>query len=50
MVAKRHKISNVPLFKKIWDIIFFGWDNHFMSHFSEHFEGASPFLTPQNGP
>jgi len=24
MVAKRHKITNVPLFKKIWDIIFFG--------------------------
>jgi hypothetical protein len=23
MVAKRHKITNVPLFKKIWDIIFF---------------------------
>ena len=22
MVAKRHKITNVPLFKKIWDIIF----------------------------
>ena len=24
MVSKRHKIINVPLFKKIWDII---WDN-----------------------
>ncbi len=24
MVAKRHKITNVPLFKKLWDIIFFG--------------------------
>ena len=23
MVAKRHKITNVPLFKKIWDIIYF---------------------------
>jgi hypothetical protein len=23
MDAKRHKITNVPLFKKIWDIIFF---------------------------
>ena len=23
MVAKRHKITNVPLFKKLWDIIFF---------------------------
>ena len=23
MVAKGHKITNVPLFKKIWDIIFF---------------------------
>jgi hypothetical protein len=26
MVAKRHKITNVPLFKKLWDIIFFFWD------------------------
>jgi hypothetical protein len=39
MVAKRHKITNVPLFKKIWDIIFFGGDNHFMNLFSGHFEG-----------
>ncbi len=23
MVAKRHKITNVPPFKKLWDIIFF---------------------------
>jgi hypothetical protein len=23
MVAKRRKITNVPLFKKLWDIIFF---------------------------
>jgi hypothetical protein len=30
-----HKITNVPLFKKLWDIIFFWWDNHFMSHFSQ---------------
>jgi hypothetical protein len=43
MVAKRHKITNVPLIKKIWDLIFFfgGGDNHIMSHFSGHFEGAS---------
>jgi hypothetical protein len=47
MVAKRHKITNVPLFKKIWDIIFFFWDNKFLSHFSGHFEGASTFLTPK---
>ncbi len=39
MVAKRHKITNVPLFKKLWDIIFF-WDNNFLSHFEGHFEGA----------
>ncbi len=31
MVAKRHKITNVPLFKKLWDIIFFFWDNNFLS-------------------
>jgi hypothetical protein len=24
---------NVPLFKKLRDIIFFGGENHFMSHF-----------------
>jgi hypothetical protein len=41
MVAKRHKITNVPLFKKIWDIIIFFGDNNFLSHFSGHFEGAS---------
>jgi hypothetical protein len=37
---------NVPLFKKLQDIIFFWWDNHFMSHFEGHFEGAKTFLTP----
>jgi hypothetical protein len=47
MVAKRHKITNVPLLKKLWDIIFFFWDNNFLSHFSGHFEGASTFLTPK---
>jgi hypothetical protein len=41
MVAKRHKITNVPLFKKLGDIIFFLGDNNFLSHFSGHFEGAS---------
>jgi hypothetical protein len=46
MVAKRHKITNVPLFKKIWDIIFFCWDINFLSHFEGHFEGAKTFLTP----
>jgi len=37
---------NVPLFKKLQDIIFFWWNNHFMSHFEGHFEGAKTFLTP----
>jgi hypothetical protein len=46
MVAKRHKITNAPLFKKLWDIIFFLGDNNFLSHFSGHFEGAKTFLTP----
>ena len=41
------KNTNVPLFKKLFDIIFFGGENHFMSHFSGHFEGASTFLTPK---
>jgi hypothetical protein len=31
---------NEPLFKKQRDIIFFWWENHFMSHFEGHFEGA----------
>jgi hypothetical protein len=47
MVAKRHKITNVPLFKKLRDIIFFFGDNNFVSHFLGHFEGASTFLTPK---
>jgi hypothetical protein len=46
MVAKRHKITNVPLFKKLWDIIFFLRDNNFLNHFEGHFEGAKTFLTP----
>ena len=50
MVAKRHKITNVPLFKKLWDIIFFFWDNNLLSHFLGHFEGASTFLTPKLAP
>jgi hypothetical protein len=37
---------NVPLFKKLRDIIFFGGEKHFMSHFEGHFEGAKTFLTP----
>jgi hypothetical protein len=37
---------NVPLFKKLRDIIFFLRDNNFMSHFEGHFEGAKTFLTP----
>jgi hypothetical protein len=37
---------NVPLFKKLRDIIFFWWENHFMSHFEGHFVGAKTFLTP----
>jgi hypothetical protein len=47
MVAKGHKITNVLLFKKLWDIIFFLGDNNFLSHFSGRFEGASTFLTPK---
>ncbi len=32
---------NVPLFKKLRDIIFFWWDNHFMSHFEQGFGSGS---------
>ncbi len=35
---------NVPLFKKLRDIIFFGGENHFISHFEGHFEGAKTFF------
>ena len=34
---------NVPLFKKLRDIIFLGGENHFMSHFEGHFEGPRLF-------
>ncbi len=44
-----HKITNVPLFKKLWDLIFFLWDNNFMSHFKGHFEGPRLFW-PLNCP
>jgi hypothetical protein len=37
---------NVPLFKKLRDIIFFFRDNNFLSRFEGHFEGAKTFLTP----
>jgi hypothetical protein len=37
---------NVPLFKKMRDIIFFLRDNNFLSRFKGHFEGAKTFLTP----
>jgi hypothetical protein len=37
---------NVPLFKKLRDIMFFLRDNNFLSHFEGHFEGAKTFLTP----
>ena len=45
MVAKGHKITNIPLFKKF---LFLGL--LFLSHFSGLFEGASTFLTPQKVP
>jgi len=49
--TKSHKevtiTINVPLFKKLRDIIFFWWDNHFMNHFWGRFEGASTLLTPK---
>jgi hypothetical protein len=45
--AGQFKITiNVPLFKKLRDIIFFWGENHFMSHFEGHFEGAKTFLSP----
>jgi hypothetical protein len=47
MVAKRHKITNVPLVKKLWDKIFFFGTITLLIHFSGHFEGASTFLTPK---
>ncbi len=37
---------NVPLFKKMREIIFFLRDNNFLSRFKGHFEGAKTFLTP----
>ncbi len=46
-VGLRYIITiNVPLFKKLRDIIFLGGENHFINHFEGHFEGAKTFLTP----
>jgi hypothetical protein len=40
MDLKIYRITiNVPLFKKLRDIIFFLRDNNFMSHFEGHFRG-----------
>ncbi len=41
---------NVPLFKKLRDIIFFWWENHFMSHFEGHFEGVKKAEAPSKCP
>jgi hypothetical protein len=48
MAASRVQLLtiNVPLFKKLRDIIFWGGEKHFMIHFEGHFEGAKTFLTP----
>ena len=45
MVTKGHKITYVPLFKKICDNVFFLL--LFLSYFSGLFEGVSTFLTPK---
>ncbi len=46
-VWKYYKLTiNVPLFKKMRDIIFFLRDNNFLSRFEGYFEGAKTFLTP----
>ena len=45
MVAKRHKITNVPLFKKIWDIIFF-WGQSLFEPFLGTFWGGLDFFGP----
>ena len=46
MVEKDRITINVPLFKKMRDIMFFLRDYHFLSHFKGLFEGAETFLTP----
>jgi hypothetical protein len=47
LVAMGHKMTNIPQFLKICDIIFGFWANYFMGHFSGYFEGALTFLTPK---
>jgi hypothetical protein len=53
ILFSKHLITiNVPLFKKLRDIIFFLRDNNFLSHFKGHFEGAKsrqPQNVPRNG-
>ena len=46
MAMKENITINVPLFKKMRDIIDLLGDNHFISHFEGHFKGAETFLTP----
>ncbi len=46
----RNKITiNVPLFKKLRDIIFFLRDNNFLSHVEGHFKGGQDFFDPLKG-
>ena len=50
MVAKRHKITNVPPFKKIWDIIFFFGTITLWAIFWDILRGPQLFWPPQNVP
>ena len=41
---------NVPLFKKLGDIIYFLLDNHFISHFEGYFKGVKKVKAPLKCP
>jgi hypothetical protein len=43
LVAMGHKITNVLVILKIWEIIFCFWAKYFMGNFLGYCEGASTF-------
>ncbi len=47
MVAKGHKIVNVPFILKVCDVIFRMLAKQIIGHFLGIFEEASTFLTPR---
>jgi hypothetical protein len=48
LYSRMHEITiNVPLILKVRDFMFFGRENHIISHFEGFFEGDETFLTSE---